>query len=129
MPITVLIIDDAVHIRRLVARMLEQAGFETLEAADGIQGLRLLKEQKPDVVTCDISMPLMDGHEFLMTAKKDPTTRHIPIIVVTALGQEEEAAKATAMGASAYLTKPFSSNHLIETIYSQVKESPRENYS
>jgi CheY-like chemotaxis protein len=128
-PITVLIIDDAVHIRRLVARMLEQAGFETLEAADGIQGLRLLKEQKPDVVTCDISMPLMDGHEFLMTAKKDPTTRHIPIIVVTALGQEEEAAKATAMGASAYLTKPFSSNHLIETIYSQVKESPRENYS
>ena len=129
MPITVLIIDDAVHIRRLVARMLEQAGFETLEAADGIQGLRLLKEQKPDVVTCDISMPLMDGHEFLMTAKKDPTTRHIPIIVVTALGQEGEAAKATAMGASAYLTKPFSSNHLIETIYSQVKESPRENYS
>ena len=129
MPITVLIIDDAVHIRRLVARMLEQAGFKTLEAADGLQGLRLLKEQKPDVVTCDISMPLMDGHEFLRAAKKDTTTQHIPIIVVTALGQEEEAAKATAMGASAYLTKPFSSNHLIETIYSQVKESPTENYS
>jgi twitching motility two-component system response regulator PilH len=128
-PITVLIIDDAVHIRRLVARMLEQAGFNTLEAADGLQGLQLLKEQKPDVVTCDISMPLMDGHEFLRTAKKDPTTQHIPIIVVTALGQEEEAAKATAMGASAYLTKPFSSSHLIETIYNQVKESPKENYN
>jgi chemosensory pili system protein ChpA (sensor histidine kinase/response regulator) len=128
-PITVLIIDDAVHIRRLVARMLEQAGFNTLEAADGLQGLQLLKQQKPDVVTCDISMPLMDGHEFLMTAKKDPTIRHIPIIVVTALGQEEEAAKATAMGASAYLTKPFSSSHLIETIYNQVKESSKESYS
>jgi twitching motility two-component system response regulator PilH len=109
--------------------MLEQAGFNTLEAADGLQGLQLLKEQKPDVVTCDISMPLMDGHEFLRTAKKDPTTQHIPIIVVTALGQEEEAAKATAMGASAYLTKPFSSSHLIETIYNQVKESPKENYN
>lgn len=124
MPITVLIIDDAVHIRRLVARMLEQAGFKTLEAADGLQGLRILKDQKPDIVTCDISMPLMDGHEFLRAAKEDPKTHQIPIIVVTALGQEEEAAKATSMGASAYLTKPFSSSHLIETIHNQVKAYP-----
>jgi len=128
-PITVLIIDDAVHIRRLVARMLEQAGFNTLEASDGLQGLRILKEQMPDIVTCDLSMPLMDGHEFLMAAKKDPKTQNIPIIVITALGQEGEAAKATAMGASAYLTKPFSSSHLIETIHNQVKEHPRESYS
>jgi len=108
--------------------MLEQAGFITLEAPDGLQGLRLLKEKKPDVVTCDISMPLMDGHEFLAAAKEDPQTRDIPIIVVTALGQEEEAARATAMGASAYLTKPFSSSHLIDTIYSQVKKHPQESY-
>jgi CheY-like chemotaxis protein len=118
--ITVLIIDDAVHIRRLVARMLEQAGFNTLEASDGLQGLQFLKERQPDVVTCDISMPLMDGYEFLLAARQDPTTQHIPIIVVTAVGQEEEATKATAMGANAYLTKPFSSSHLIETIHSQV---------
>lgn len=129
MPVTVLIIDDAVHIRRLVARMLEQAGFVTLEAPDGLQGLRLLKENRPDVVTCDISMPLMDGHEFLAAAKKDPQTQDIPIIVVTALGQEEDAARATAMGASAYLTKPFSSSHLIEIIYNQVKKYPQESYS
>ena len=128
MPITVLIIDDAVHIRRLVARMLEQAGFNTLEAADGLQGLRILKEKMPDIVTCDISMPLMDGHEFLAAAKEDPNTQNIPIIVVTALGQEEEATKATSMGASAYLTKPFSSSHLIETIYSEVKEHPSESF-
>lgn len=120
MAITVLIIDDAVHIRRLVARMLEQAGFNTLEASDGLQGLQFLKERQPDVVTCDISMPLMDGYEFLLAARQDPTTQHIPIIVVTAVGQEEEATKATAMGANAYLTKPFSSSHLIETIHSQV---------
>lgn len=122
MAITVLIIDDAVHIRRLVARMLEQAGFQTLEAADGLQGLQVLKEQLPDVVTCDISMPLMDGHEFLVAARIDPRTQHIPIIIVTAMGQEEEAAKATAMGANAYLTKPFSSSHLIETIRNQVEK-------
>lgn len=123
MSVTVLIIDDAVHIRRLVVRMLDQAGFRTLEAADGLQGLYLLKEQKPDVVTCDISMPLMDGHEFLQAAKQDPATRDIPIIVITAIGQEEEAAKATQMGANAYLTKPFSSSHLIETIQNQLNKA------
>ena len=101
--------------------MLQQAGFVTLEAADGLQGLSLLKERKPDIVTCDISMPLMDGYEFLDAARQDPETRHIPIVVVTAVGQEEEATRATQMGAAAYLTKPFSSSNLVETIQSQLK--------
>ncbi|MBN1991810.1 MAG: response regulator [Anaerolineae bacterium] len=122
MSATILIIDDAVHIRRLVARMLEQAGFSTLQAADGLEGLLLLREQKPDVVTCDISMPLMDGYEFLTAAKESPETRHIPIIVITAIGQEEEVAKASEMGADAYLTKPFSSSNLLETIQTQLKK-------
>jgi CheY-like chemotaxis protein len=120
---TVLIIDDAVHIRHLVARMLEQAGFSTLQAADGFEGLLLLQEHLPDIVTCDISMPLMDGYQFLAAAKQSPQTQHIPIIVVTAIGQEEEVARATAMGADAYLTKPFSSSNLIETIQTQLKKS------
>lgn len=122
MAITVLIIDDAVHIRRLVTRMLKLAGFSTLEAADGLQGLQILKEQRPDIVTCDIWMPYMDGYEFLEAAKKDPETKNIPIIVVTAVGQEEEATKATEMGADGFLTKPFSSSHLIETIQTQLKK-------
>lgn len=123
MAITVLIIDDAVHIRRLVTRMLRQAGFNTIEAADGFQGLQVLREQKPDVVTCDIWMPYMDGYEFLASVKKDPDIKDIPIIVVTAVGQEEEAAKAAEMGANAFLTKPFSSSHLIETIHTQLNQA------
>ncbi len=121
MAITVLIIDDAVHIRRLVARMLQQAGFNTLEAADGGQGLQVLKKHRPDIVTCDIWMPYIDGYEFLAAAKKDPETQNIPVIVVTAVGQEEEATRATKLGADAFLTKPFSSSHLIETIQTQLK--------
>jgi CheY-like chemotaxis protein len=103
--------------------MLERVGFITLEAGDGLQGLQFLKEKKPDVVTCDISMPIMDGHEFLAAAKADVDTRDIPIIIITAIGQEGEAAKATEMGADAYLTKPFSSSNLIETIQTQLKKS------
>ncbi|MDH3674066.1 MAG: response regulator [Anaerolineae bacterium] len=125
MPQQVLIIDDAVHIRRLIARMLNQHNFSTLEAADGLEGLRLLREQKPDVVTCDISMPLMDGFEFLLAAKNDPEIEHVPIVIITAVGQEEETTRALELGADACLTKPFSSSHLLETIQIQLdKRSP-----
>jgi CheY-like chemotaxis protein len=124
-PQQVLIIDDAVHIRRLIARMLNQHDFSTLEAADGLEGLRLLREQKPDVVTCDISMPLMDGFEFLLAAKNDPEIEHVPIVIITAVGQEEETTRALELGADACLTKPFSSSHLLETIQIQLdKRSP-----
>jgi CheY-like chemotaxis protein len=112
----VLIIDDALHMRRLIARMLEHANFTTLEASNGLQGLQLMKEQKPDVVTCDISMPVMNGYEFLQAAKQDPEVKDIPVILITAIGQLDETTKATEMGADAYLTKPFSSNHLVELI-------------
>lgn len=102
--------------------MLEHANFTTLEAGNGLQGLQLLREQKPDVVTCDISMPLMDGYEFLLAVKEDPETKNIPVIVVTAVGQEEETAKALEMGADACLTKPFSSSRLLEIIETQLNK-------
>jgi CheY-like chemotaxis protein len=102
--------------------MLEQFGFNTLQAADGLQGLEILQTAKPDIVTCDIAMPHMDGYEFLTAARNNPETRHIPIIMVTAVGQESEAAKVTEMGADAYLTKPFSSSHLLEIIRSQLSK-------
>ena len=121
MPVKVLIIDDAIHIRRLIARMLERANFSTLEANNGLQGLRILKEQKPDVVTCDISMPVMDGFEFLAAVKKDPDLKDIPIIVITAIGHSGETTKATELGADACLTKPFSSSHLVDIIRTQLK--------
>ena len=105
--------------------MLNQNNFSTLEAADGLEGLRLLREQKPDVVTCDISMPLMDGFEFLLAAKNDPEVSNIPIIIITAVGQEEETAKAIKLGADDYVTKPFSSSHLLQTIQNQLNKQPR----
>ena len=122
MPVKVLIIDDAVHIRHLIARMLEHSNFITIEAGNGLQGLEMLTEQKPDVVTCDISMPLMDGYEFLVAAKGNSKTQDIPIIVITAVGQEEEMTKAIELGADACLTKPFSSSRLLEIIETQLEK-------
>jgi CheY-like chemotaxis protein len=113
----ILIIDDAIHIRRLIVRMLQRADVQTVEAGDGLEGLRLLKEAKPDIVTCDVAMPEMDGYEFLKTVKEDPKVCHIPVIIVTALGQIDEMVSARQMGADACITKPFSSSLLLETVH------------
>jgi CheY-like chemotaxis protein len=101
--------------------MLEQAGYESVEAGNGCEGLALLQARRPDVVTCDLNMPLMNGFEFLEAAKQEAATQDVPVIVITALGQEEAAAKAVAHGAAAYLTKPFSASHLVETIQRLLK--------
>ena len=115
--IKVLVIDDIAHIRRLVTRMLEQAGFTVIEAANGLEGLKRVKEQSPDIVTCDISMPIMDGHEFLKEVKHNPETQHIPVIIITAIGEQVRKLRHAAhQRADAYLTKPFSANKLIEII-------------
>jgi len=118
---TVLVIDDEIHIRRLVTRMLEIFGFNTLEASDGQQALDLMATTQPDVVTCDISMPGMDGYDFLSTVKQNPLTKQIPVIIVTALGQETEVKKSLELGANDFLTKPFSASHLVEIIEKQLE--------
>ncbi|MDM8526654.1 response regulator [Anaerolineales bacterium HSG24] len=114
--IKILVIDDITHIRRLVTRMLEQAGFTVIGASNGLEGLKRVKEQSPDVITCDISMPVMDGHEFLRVVKHDPETQHIPVIIITAIGEHVQKLSHTHQPADAYLTKPFSANRLIEVI-------------
>lgn len=120
MPATVLIIDDEIHIRRLTARVLEVAGYRVLEAASGAQALRLIEETRPDVITCDISMPGMTGFEVLEAIKTRPATALIPVIMLTAIGEEKDAVRATELGAADYITKPFSSMNLLDTIKRQL---------
>ncbi len=117
---TILIVDDEIHIRRLTARVLELAGYRVLEASSGPEALRLTQETRPDVITCDISMPGMSGFDVLEILKSQPVTAEIPVIMLTAIGQEKDAARATELGAADYITKPFSSTNLIETIQRQL---------
>jgi CheY-like chemotaxis protein len=122
MTATILIIDDEIHIRRLTARVLEMAGYHIIEAASGLQALRLIQETQPDVITCDIAMPGMSGFEVLEAIKSQPATAEIPIIMLTAIGQEKDTARAMELGAADYITKPFSSTNLIQTIECQLGE-------
>ena len=120
MPATVLVVDDEIHMRRLAARILELGGYTVLEAASGSEALSIIKETPPDVITCDISMPGMSGFEFLAAIKAMPSGAEIPVIMLTALGQNKDISRATALGAAAYISKPFSSAKLIETIQRQL---------
>ena len=120
MPTTVLIIDDEIHIRRLIAQMLELAGYRVLEAASGAEALRLIEKTRPDVITCDIFMPGMSGFEVLEAIKSEPATAEIPVIMLTAIGQEKDTARAEALGADDYITKPFGTTRLVETIERQL---------
>lgn len=121
MSVKVLVIDDAPYIRRLIVRMLERAGYAAIEASNGVQGLEILKAEQPDVVTCDVSMPYMDGHEFLAEARRDASVKHIPIIIITAIGKSEQSPELSPhVQAEAYLSKPFSSSRLVETIERQL---------
>ena len=120
MPATVLVVDDEIHMRRLAARILELAGYVVLEAANGKEALSIIQKTPPDVITCDISMPGMSGFEFLAAIKALPSAAKIPVIMLTALGQNKDISRATALGAAAYISKPFSSAKLIETIQRQL---------
>jgi len=120
MSATVLIIDDEIHIRRLIAQMLELAGYQVLEASSGSEALRLMEQTKPDVITCDIFMPGMNGFEVLEAIKSEPATAEIPVIMLTAIGQEKDTARAEALGADDYITKPFGTTNLVETIERQL---------
>jgi len=120
MSATVLVVDDEIHMRRLAARILELAGYVVLEAANGKEALSIIQKTPPDVITCDISMPGMSGFEFLAAIKALPSAAKIPVIMLTALGQNKDISRATALGAAAYISKPFSSAKLIETIQRQL---------
>ncbi len=116
--ITVLVVDDEIHMRRLISRMLKGAGFNVIETGSGVEALKILadSQNKPDLVTCDISMPDMDGFEILQAIRSNPDLVDLPVIMLTAMGQLSEADRAKEMGATNYITKPFSAMSLINII-------------
>jgi DNA-binding response OmpR family regulator len=107
----VLVIDDDPHIRELAQTLLRGAGFETVGAGDGRQGLRALEQTAVDLCLVDIMMPLMDGVEFCRVARRHYP--ELPLLMLTAKGQLPDKAKAFAAGADDYLVKPFAGAELV----------------
>ena len=118
---TLLIIDDNNDIRQYVRTLLQDDYF-VLEAADGKEGLEVAIKEVPDLVVCDVMMPVMDGLEFTERLKTNTATSHIPVIMLTAKNLEEQRAEGYEHGADSYITKPFHSKVLLARINNLLKQ-------
>lgn len=112
----ILIIEDNVDVRENTAEILELAQYEVITAENGKEGVRLALKENPDLIICDIMMPVLDGHGVLHLLSKNEDTSGIPFIFLTAKAERSDVKKGMAMGADDYLTKPFDDQELLSAI-------------
>jgi CheY-like chemotaxis protein len=113
---TVLTIEDQPDIRRLIRMTLEYDGLTVLEASDGEEGLKLARQHLPDVILLDVMMPGMDGLAVNRTLAADSRLKHIPVVILSALGRTADIQAGLETGVHAYLVKPFSPWELLDVI-------------
>jgi CheY-like chemotaxis protein len=112
----VLIVEDDPRNMTLTNDLLRISGYNTVQAADGVQGVAQAKAAKPDLILMDIMMPKKDGYAACSEIKKDPTTKNIPVIMLTAVGYDLNRMLAKQVGAEGYVTKPFSRQQLVDAM-------------
>lgn len=113
----ILIVEDDHNIRSMLKLMLQKKfNFSIAEASNGIEGLTQFQERKPDLILLDISMPLMNGTEFLEAIRADKNGKDVPVIVLTAVGGKELVAQVMEMGVSEYILKPFMKKDVLEKV-------------
>lgn len=122
----VLIIDDEEHIVELIRYNLENAGYDTVEAYNGVDGVKAAKNEKPTLILLDVMLPMMDGLEVCRKLRKDDTTKHIPIIMLTAKSEEIDKILGLELGADDYITKPFSVRELLARIKAVLRRTGSE---
>ncbi len=121
MPEKILIVDDEEDILTLLEYNLEKAGFKVISANDGPEAIELAKKEKPALIILDIMLPSMEGTEVCKVIKRDNTTSHIPIIMLTAKGEEVDRIVGLELGADDYITKPFSPRELVLRVKAVLK--------
>ncbi len=121
----IVIIEDSEDIRENTAELLELSGFEVLKAADGLEGVRLVKSEKPDLIICDIMMPHLDGFGVLQVLGQNEDLSKIPFIFLTAKTDRSDLRKGMELGADDYLTKPFQEFELLKAIEIRLKKSKK----
>lgn len=113
---TILVVDDEPNIVLSLEFLMEQAGYSVTTAADGEQALSCVESTLPDLILLDISLPGISGFDVLEQLRAKASTHDLPIIMLTAHGREVEREKGMAMGADDYITKPFSTQALVEKV-------------
>jgi CheY-like chemotaxis protein len=116
----ILVVDDEPFILRSLSFVLQKGKMDVLEARDGEEALRLIREHKPCLVFLDVMMPKMNGYDVVRAVRADPELRDVHIVLLTARGQETDRATGIDAGANDYLTKPFSPSKILEKAKSVV---------
>lgn len=113
---TILVVDDEQDLLDLIEYNLKKEGFDVIKAEDGKEGIKMAREHMPNLVLLDIMMPKMDGLEAVEVMRDDETLKHIPIIFLTARGDEKTEVEGLNKGGDDYITKPISTTKLISRI-------------
>lgn len=124
---TVLLVDDEDQLRRVMKDLLERQGYTVVEARDGAQALDEVDRHAPDIVILDLNLPGVDGYAVLSQLRSRPATRQIPIIVLTAKGDEDNEVRVLELGADDFLTKPFRAKALAARLESALGRRARSN--
>jgi CRP-like cAMP-binding protein/CheY-like chemotaxis protein len=119
----ILLIEDNIDVRENTAEILTLARYHVMTAQNGKEGVEMARNEKPDLIICDIMMPVLDGYGVLLMLSKDDSTAGIPFIFLTAKAERSEVRKGMELGADDYLTKPFDEVELLNAIESRLKRN------
>jgi CheY-like chemotaxis protein len=112
----ILIVEDILMNRRLIGDILKYYGYEILEAENGEEGIRMAKEQIPDLIIMDLQMPVKNGYDAIKILKNDPKTKNIKILAVTSFAMAGDREKALEIGADDYISKPINTRELPKVV-------------
>jgi chemosensory pili system protein ChpA (sensor histidine kinase/response regulator) len=121
---TVLVVDDSLSVRRVVARALERHGWHVQHARDGVQALDMLNCAVPDVLLLDVEMPRMDGYELASILKKQAAYEDIPVVMLTSRCGDKHRRKALDLGVQGYLVKPYHETELVRVLHEAAVNVP-----
>ena len=122
----ILVAEDEKDIRELIVFSLNFAGFEVVAAVDGQEALEKALEAKPDLIMMDVRMPRMTGYEACAKMKQMDELKHIPVVILSAKGQESEIQTGLNVGAYEYILKPFAPDELIQRVKKIVESLPQK---
>lgn len=112
----IVLVEDEAQIARIVEIKLKNKGYEVAHAVDGGAGLEMIQRERPDLVLLDVMMPVMDGYTLLRTLRADPELAKIPVVMLSAKGQERDILQGLEGGAVDYIVKPFSPSELVARV-------------
>lgn len=125
----ILVVDDEIDILTLLEYNLEKAGFKVISASDGPEAIESAKRERPNLIILDIMLPSMEGTDVCKVLKRDEATSHIPVIMLTAKGEEVDRIVGLELGADDYITKPFSPRELILRVKAVLKRGQAQEKS